>query len=74
MTQLKGTPPDVTGRLLAEARQILREAGWIVSSVTVTKAPSQPDETSAVLRVVRQRLTGEGRVALTVVMDRWGKE
>ncbi|MGI6576358.1 MAG: hypothetical protein ACOX3A_11100 [bacterium] len=73
MVEAKTIPPDITGRLLSEARQILRDAGWSIASVTLTRAPKDQDESEKVLRVARQRLAGDCQVALTVVRDHYEK-
>jgi len=60
-------PPDVRGWLLAEAEKKLLAAGWTVETIDLSLAPQWIHEEDGPLRVVRQRIVGDGRVALAVV-------
>lgn len=61
-------PPDVVGYPLEEARRILAAAGWPEGETSETRPPRRA--LSGPLRVVRQRIDPEGRVALIVCGER----
>ncbi len=61
-------PPDVVGHTLEEARQILAAAGWPESETSETRPPR--GALSGPLRVIRQRVDAEGRVAVVVCWER----
>ncbi len=61
-------PPDVVGFPLDEARRILAAAGWPAGETSETRPPRRA--LSGPLRVVRQRVDAEGRVALVVCGER----
>ncbi len=63
-----GSPPDVVGFPLEEARRILGGAGWAEGETSETRPPRRV--LSGPLRVVRQRVDPEGRVALVVCGER----
>jgi hypothetical protein len=62
-------PPNVTGWLLEEAKEKLLAAGWAVESINLSLAPQGVYEEDGFLRVARQRIVGDGRVALAVVRE-----
>jgi len=63
-----GAPPDVVGLTLDDARQAVLAAGWRVEEVVETHSPRRPLLDPR--RVVRQRVTGAGRLALVVCGER----
>jgi len=60
-------PPDVMARVLEDARRILLASGWNVAEMEVAQPPGGHNMEAGVLRVVRQRVLGKGRVGLTLV-------
>jgi len=61
-------PPDVVGYTLEDARQALIAAGWKVGEVIETRSPRRT--LADPRRVVRQRVSADGLVALVVCGER----
>jgi beta-lactam-binding protein with PASTA domain len=61
-------PPDVVGYTLELARQALIAAGWKVGEVSETRPPRRT--LGDPRRVVRQRVSADGSVALVVCGER----
>jgi beta-lactam-binding protein with PASTA domain len=61
-------PPDVVGYTLEEARDLLSASGWPVGDVVETRPPR--GSLLAPYRVVRQRVTSPGQVALVICGER----
>ena len=62
-----GSPPDVVGYLLDEARAVLADAGWDDVETTETQPPRRG--LLPPFRVLRQRVA-DGRVALVIAGER----
>jgi len=60
--------PDVVGYLLDEARAVLADAGWTDVDTVETRPPRRG--LTGPLRVLRQRITAPGRIALVVSGER----
>lgn len=73
MVQGIETPPDVIGRLLPEARMILRKADWSIASIILTKSSKHKGYINESLRVAQQTVIGERQIVLTVVYDLYKK-
>ena len=61
-------PPDVVGYPLEDARQILSTFGWPIGETAETQPPRGPLFPPD--RVVRQRVTAQGQVALVICGER----
>jgi hypothetical protein len=61
-------PPNVVGYLLDEAKAVLAAAGWADVETSETRPPRRP--LAGPLRVLRQRTTASGRIALVVCGER----
>jgi hypothetical protein len=61
-------PPDVVGYTLEDARQALIAAGWEVGEVSETRPPRRT--LGDPRRVLRQRVSADGSVALVVCGER----
>ncbi len=61
-------PPDVVGYTLDDARQAVTAAGWRVGEVIETRPPRRV--LGDPRRVVRQRVSPDGSVALVVTGER----
>ena len=66
-------PPDVKALVFEDAKHILLESGWNIAKLGVAQSPAGAGKEDGILRVARQRIIGEGQVALTLVRAYRGK-
>ena len=67
----RGDIPDVLTYHIADAVDAMEQCGLPVRIMT-TLPPKQREP--GALRVIRQRIAGEGTMELTVAAEDWGKE